>query len=107
MDNESKLFIWRETGADPEIVVRGIQLSKTFDKQAKKKRKKKKEEKEERKKTGEGLWWFFPSFWSIVYIDFPYNYLHTSLFSVRHGLLYNCKPSLRKHTDHMVNLIKI
>ena len=77
MDNESKLFIWRETGADPEIVVRGIQLSKTFDKQAKKKEKRKKKKKKNGRKRGRGCGGSFPPsevlfisiFHTIIYIQ--------------------------------------
>ena len=65
----------------------GFKLSENFDKLKKRWR-----------KENRGLWCSF---------DFPDDYIlvHTSLFSVGHGILYNYKPSLQKRTDDMVVLI--
>ena len=73
-----------------EFSSEGVKISENFDKP---------------KKGGAeengGLWWFFRFCRSVVKIDFPDNHLHTSLFSIGHGLLYNCKPLFSQtHRGH-------
>ena len=91
------MYMYLKQARIQEFSSEGVQLSENLDKQ--KKKKKGGGQKTEEKTEGCGC-----SSPSADVIDFPDNYLHTSFFSVGHGLLYNCKPSLHKHKDDMVVL---